>query len=182
MRISDWSSDVCSSDLAQGYFVYDSHKSGAETISHLRFGNTPIAAPYLLSSVDFIGVHRFEFLDKLDVLRHARDGATVLINAPYDPADVWNHLRRPVQQHILEKRLRLFVIDASGVAQLLGLGPRVNTILQACFFAISGILPGEEGIRRIRKRSEEHTSELQSLMRISYAVFCLKKKNTQHQQ
>src|SRR3546814_12039400 len=73
----------------------------------------------------------------------------------YDPADGWNHLRRPVQQHILEKRLRLFVIDASGVAQLLGLGPRVNTILQACFFAISGILPGEEGIRRIRKAIEE---------------------------
>src|SRR3546814_17809757 len=127
MRISDWSSDVCACDLilaedperyAQGYFVYDSHKSGAETISHLRFGNTPIAAPYLLSSVDFIGVHRFEFLDKLDVLRHARAGATVLINAPYDPADVWNHLRRPVQQHLLETRRRLFVIDPRGVAHL----------------------------------------------------------------
>lgn len=140
---------------AQGYFVYDSHKSGAETISHLRFGNTPIAAPYLLSSADFVGVHRFEFLDKLDVLRHARDGATVLINAPYDPASVWDHLRRPVQQHILEKRLRLFVIDASGVAQRLGLGPRVNTILQTCFFAISGVLPREEGVRRIRKAIEE---------------------------
>ncbi|MGE0333983.1 MAG: pyruvate:ferredoxin (flavodoxin) oxidoreductase [Gammaproteobacteria bacterium] len=140
---------------AQGYFVYDSHKSGAETISHLRFGNTQIAAPYLLSSADFIGVHRFEFLDKLDVLRHARDGATVLVNAPYDAACVWDHLRRPVQQHILEKRLRLFVIDASGVAQRLGLGPRVNTILQTCFFAISGVLPREEGIRRIRKAIED---------------------------
>ncbi|MDX3966871.1 MAG: pyruvate:ferredoxin (flavodoxin) oxidoreductase [Bradyrhizobium sp.] len=140
---------------AQGYFVYDSHKSGAETISHLRFGNTPIAAPYLLSSADFVGVHRFEFLDKLDVLRHARDGATVLVNAPYDEASVWDHLRRPVQQHILEKRLRLFVIDASGVAQRLGLGPRVNTILQTCFFAISGVLPREEGIRRIRKAIED---------------------------
>ena len=140
---------------AQGYFVYDSHKSGAETISHLRFGNTPIAAPYLVASADFIGVHRFEFLDKLDVLRHARDGATVLLNAPYDPADVWNHLRRPVQRHILDKRLRLFVIDASGVAQRLGLGPRVNTILQTCFFTISGVLPREEGIRRIRKAIEQ---------------------------
>lgn len=140
---------------AQGYFVYDSHKSGAETISHLRFGNTPIAAPYLLSSADFVGVHRFEFLDKVDVLRHARDGATVLVNAPYDAASVWDHLRRPVQQHILEKRLRLFVIDASGVAQRLGLGPRVNTILQTCFFAISSVLPREEGIRRIRKAIED---------------------------
>ncbi|MCF8706953.1 pyruvate:ferredoxin (flavodoxin) oxidoreductase [Rhizorhapis sp. SPR117] len=140
---------------AQGYFVYDSHKSGAETISHLRFGSAPITAPYLLSSADFIGVHKFEFLDKLDVLRQARDGATVLINAPYDPAEIWDHLRRPVQQHILDKHLRLFVIDASGVAQRLGLGPRVNTILQTCFFAISGVLPREEGVRRIRKSIEE---------------------------
>ena len=140
---------------AQGYFVYDSHKSGAETISHLRFGAAPITAPYLLQSADFIGVHRFEFLDKVDVLRQARDGATVLINAPYDSASVWNHLRRPVQQHILKKRLRLFVVDASGVAQRLGLGPRVNTILQTCFFAISGVLPREAGIRRIRKSIEE---------------------------
>lgn len=140
---------------AQGYFVYDSHKSGAETISHLRFGATPIAAPYLLSSADFIGVHRFEFLEKLDVLRQARDGASVLINAPYGPLEVWDHLRRPVQRHILDKRLRLFVIDASGLAQRLGLGPRVNTILQACFFAISGVLPREEGIRQIRKAIEE---------------------------
>lgn len=140
---------------AQGYFVYDSHKSGAETIGHLRFGNAPITAPYLLSSADFIGVHRFEFLEKLDVLRHARDGATVLINAPYKPPELWDHLRRPVQQHILEKRLRVFVIDASGVAQRLGLGPRVNTILQTCFFAISDVLPREEGVRRIRKAIEE---------------------------
>jgi pyruvate-ferredoxin/flavodoxin oxidoreductase len=144
---------------AQGYFVYDSHKSGAETISHLRFGNTSITAPYLLSSADFIGVHRFEFLDKVDVLRHAREGAMILINAPYDPADLWDHLRRPVQQHILDKHLRLFVIDASGVAQRLGLGPRVNTILQTCFFAISGVLPREEGVRRIRKAIEESYGE-----------------------
>jgi pyruvate-ferredoxin/flavodoxin oxidoreductase len=140
---------------AQGYFVYDSHKSGAETISHLRFGGAPIAAPYLLQSADFIGVHRFEFLDKLDVLRQARPGATVLINAPYGPVEVWDHLRRPVQQHIINKRLRLFVIDATAVAQRLGLGPRVNTILQTCFFAISGVLPREEGVRRIRKSIEE---------------------------
>ncbi|MBN9308375.1 pyruvate:ferredoxin (flavodoxin) oxidoreductase, partial [Devosia sp.] len=145
--------------FAQGYFVYDSHKSGAETISHLRFGDTPITAPYLLTSADFIGVHRFEFLDKMDVLRHAREGATVLINAPYDPADVWSHLRRPVQQHILHERLRVFTIDASGVAQRLGLGPRVNTILQTCFFAISGVLPPEEGVRRIRKAIEESYGE-----------------------
>jgi pyruvate-ferredoxin/flavodoxin oxidoreductase len=140
---------------AQGYFVYDSHKSGAETISHLRFGNAPIAAPYLLQSADFIGVHKFDFLQKRDVLATARAGATVLINAPYEAAAVWGHLSRPAQQHIVEKNLRLFVIDASGLAQRLGLGPRVNTILQTCFFAISGVLPRGEGIRRIRQSIEK---------------------------
>jgi pyruvate-ferredoxin/flavodoxin oxidoreductase len=144
---------------AQGYFVYDSHKSGAETISHLRFGNAPITAPYLLQSADFIGVHKFDFLQKLDVLGPARPGATVLINAPYDAAAVWDHLPRPVQQGIIDKHLRLFVIDASGAAQRLGLGPRVNTMLQACFFAISGVLPREEGIQRIRHSIEKSYGE-----------------------
>ena len=144
---------------AQGYFVYDSHKSGAETISHLRFGNVPITAPYLLQSADFIGVHKFDFLKKLDVLGPARQGATILINSPYDAASVWDHLPRLVQQHIIEKGLRLFVIDASGVAQRLGLGPRVNTILQTCFFAISGVLPREEGIQRIRHSIEKTYGE-----------------------
>ncbi len=140
---------------AQGYFVYDSHKSGAETISHLRFGNAPLAAPYLLQSADFIGVHRFDFLQKIDVLGAAKPGATVLINAPFDTASVWDHLPRTVQLQIIEKGLHLFVIDASGVAQRLGLGPRVNTILQTCFFAISGVLPREEGVRRIRSSIEK---------------------------
>ncbi|MGO9391798.1 pyruvate:ferredoxin (flavodoxin) oxidoreductase, partial [Rhodoblastus sp.] len=144
---------------AQGYFVYDSHKSGAETVSHLRFGDAPIAAPYLLQSADFIGVHKFDFLKKLDVLRSARKGATVLINAPYGAAAVWDHLPRPVQQHIIDKELRLFVIDASSVAQGLGLGPRVNTILQTCYFAISGVLPREEGIQRIRHSIEKSYGE-----------------------
>ncbi len=144
---------------AQGYFVYDSHKSGGETISHLRFGNAPITAPYLVQLADFIGVHKFDFLNKLDVLRPAKQGATVLINSPYDAASVWDHLPRPVQQHIVDKRLRLFVIDASGVAQRLGLGPRVNTILQTCFFAISGVLPREEGIQSIRHSIEKSYGE-----------------------
>src|SRR5271165_128047 len=140
---------------AQGYFVYDSHKSGAETISHLRFGNAPITAPYLLQSADFVGVHKFDFLTKLDVLGPARPGATVLLNSPYDAASVWDQLPRPAQQHIVKKGLRLFVIDASGAAQGLGLGPRVNTILQSCFFAISGVLSREEGVQRIRHSIEK---------------------------
>ena len=144
---------------AQGYFVYDSHKSGAETISHLRFSDAPIAAPYLLQSADFIGVHKFDFLQKRDVLASARSGATILINAPYDAGSVWDYLPRPVQRHIIEKELRLFVIDASRVAQRLGLGPRVNTILQTCFFAISNVLPREEGILRIRKSIEKSYGE-----------------------
>jgi pyruvate-ferredoxin/flavodoxin oxidoreductase len=140
---------------AQGYFVYDSHKSGAETISHLRFGNAPIAAPYLLESADFIGVHKFDFLQKRDLLAAARPRAIVLINAPYDAGSVWEHLSRPAQQRIIEKDLRLFAIDASGLAQRVGLGPRINTILQTCFFASSGVLPREEGIRRIRASIEK---------------------------
>jgi pyruvate-ferredoxin/flavodoxin oxidoreductase len=140
---------------AQGYFVYDSHKSGAETISHLRFGDTPIAAPHLLQSADFVGIHKFDFLQKRDVLAAARSGATVLINAPYDASEVWDHLPRAAQHQSVEKNLRLYVIDASGLAQRLGLGPRVNTILQTCFFAISGVLPREEGVRRIRKAIEK---------------------------
>ncbi|MGA7330047.1 MAG: 2-oxoacid:acceptor oxidoreductase family protein, partial [Rhodomicrobium sp.] len=129
------------------------------TISHLRFGKSPITAPYLLKSADFIGVHKFDFLNKLNVLGPARPGATVLINSPYDAATVWDHLPRPAQQQIIEKGLRLFVIDASAVAQRLGLGPRVNTILQTCFFAISGVLPREEGVQRIRHSIEKTYGE-----------------------
>ena len=124
-------------------------------ISHLRFARAPIAAPYLLEAADFIGVHKFDSLQKRDVLAAARPAGTILVNAPYDAASVWEHLARPAQRHIIEKKLRLFVIDASGLAQRIGLGLRVNTILQTCFFAISGVLPREEGIRRIRQSIEK---------------------------
>ncbi|MCB1498033.1 MAG: pyruvate:ferredoxin (flavodoxin) oxidoreductase, partial [Bauldia sp.] len=141
--------------FAQGYFVYDSHKSGAETVSHLRFGREAIHAPYLIRHADFVACHRFELLRKLDVLGAARPGATFLLNAPF-PADiVWDKLPRPVQRHIMEKNLRFFVIDATSVAQDLGLGPRVNTILQTCFFAISEILPRDEAIAAIKASIEK---------------------------
>ena len=140
---------------AQGYFVYDSHKAGAETISHLRFGKHPIQAPYLIRHAGFIACHKFEFLNKLDVLGAAVPGATFLLNAPYPADEAWNVLPRPVQRHIVEKRLRFFVIDATKVAQNLGLGPRVNTILQTCFFAISGVLPREEAIAEIKASIEK---------------------------
>jgi pyruvate-ferredoxin/flavodoxin oxidoreductase len=140
---------------AQGYFVYDSHKSGAETISHLRFGTTPIRAPYLIRHADFVACHKFDFLKRLDVLGVARKGATFLLNAPYGPDEVWDHLPRPIQKRIIDRKLRLFVIDASKVARDLGLGPRVNTILQTCFFAISGVLPREEAIAAIKHAIEK---------------------------
>ena len=136
---------------AQGYFVYDSHKSGARTVSHLRFGPRPIRAPYLISSASFIGCHQFQFLQRQDVLRLAAPGATFLLNSPFGPDHVWDHLPRSVQQQILDKQLKFFVIDASQVAQQVGLKTRTNTVLQTCFFALSGVLPREEAIARIKE-------------------------------
>ncbi|MGO9991980.1 MAG: pyruvate:ferredoxin (flavodoxin) oxidoreductase [Steroidobacteraceae bacterium] len=135
---------------AQGYFVYDSHKSGAQTVSHLRFGPRPIRSPYLISSANFIGCHQFHLLQRLDVLRFAASGATFLLNSPYGPTEVWNHLPHDTQQQIIDKKLRLFVIDASRVAQEAGLKTRTNTVLQTCFFAISGVLPGDAAITQIK--------------------------------
>ncbi|MHA1554420.1 MAG: pyruvate:ferredoxin (flavodoxin) oxidoreductase, partial [Alphaproteobacteria bacterium] len=146
---------AASDRFAQGYFVYDSHKSGAETISHLRFGSEPIRAPYLIHHADFVACHKFEFLHRLDVLAAARPGATFLLNAPAGADDVWDILPARVQRHIVEKGLRFFVIDATAVARQLGLGQRVNTVLQTCFFAISGVLPREEAIAAIKDAIEE---------------------------
>ena len=140
---------------AQGYFVYDSKKSGSYTISHLRFGPKPIRAPYLLKSANFVGIHKFDFLYKLDTLAAAAPGATVLINSPHPPDEVWNELPREAQQQIIEKKLALHVIDASKVASGLGLGSRVNTILQTCFFALSGVMPREKAIEAIKKATEK---------------------------
>ena len=136
---------------AQGYFVYDSHKSGAQTISHLRFGPEPIHAPYLIAKAGFVAVHQFVALKRQDLLHVAAPGATVLVNAPYPAEELWDRLPRPVQQTFLDKKLRLFVIDASAVARQVGLGSRTNTVLQTCFFAISGVLPREKAISHIKE-------------------------------
>lgn len=136
---------------AQGYFVYDSHKSGAQTVSHLRFGPEPIRAPYLIASSGFVACHQFHFLARQDVLRLAAPGAVFLLNSPYGADRVWDRLPRRVQQQIIDKRLRFFVIDASNVAREVGLGTRINTVLQTCFFAISGVLPRDEAIRQIKE-------------------------------
>jgi pyruvate-ferredoxin/flavodoxin oxidoreductase len=140
---------------AQGYFVYDSHKSGAQTVSHLRFGPRPIRAPYLIAAASFVACHQFGFLEKIDVLSLAAPGATFLLNCPYEADKAWDHLPRSVQQQIIDKRLRFFVIDASRVARDTGLGGRINTVLQTCFFAISGVLPRDEAVQRIKHMIEK---------------------------
>ena len=136
---------------AQGYFVYDSHKSGAQTVSHLRFGPNPIRSPYLIASAGFVACHQFGFLARQDVLRFAAPGAVFLLNSPFGADRAWARLPRPVQQQIIDKRLRFFVIDASKVARDVGLGARINTVLQTCFFAISGVLPRDAAIRHIKE-------------------------------
>jgi pyruvate-ferredoxin/flavodoxin oxidoreductase len=140
---------------AQGYFVYDSHKSGAQTISHLRFGRRPIRSPYLIEAANFVACHHAGFLERIDVLRLADAGGTFLLNTPYGPDEVWDRLPRSVQAQILEKKLRFCVIDASKVARDTGLGGRINTVLQTCFFAISGVLPRAEAIKRIKQSIEK---------------------------
>lgn len=136
--------------FAQGYFGYDSHKSGAQTVSHLRFGPRPFRSPYLISLANFIACHQFHFLERMDVLRLAAPGATLLLNSPFGPEVVWDHLPRSVQHQIIDKKLRLFVIDASKVAREAGLRGRTNTVLQTCFFAISGVLPRDAAIEHIK--------------------------------
>jgi pyruvate-ferredoxin/flavodoxin oxidoreductase len=138
---------------AQGYFVYDSKKSGSVTISHLRFGPKPIHAPYLIGVGDanFVACHQFNFLERVDMLKYAAPGGVFLLNSIYSAADVWDHLPIEVQQTIIDKKLRFYVIDAYEVAQKTGMGGRINTIMQTCFFAISGVLPREEAIEQIKR-------------------------------
>jgi len=144
---------------AQGYFVYDSHKSGAQTVSHLRFGPRPIRAPYLIQQASFVACHQFNFITRLDVLRTAAPRATFLLNSPYGPEEVWGRLPRSMQRQIIDKKLRFFVIDASKAAQEAGLRGRTNTILQTCFFALSGVLPREEAIGRIKEAIRKSYAE-----------------------
>jgi pyruvate-ferredoxin/flavodoxin oxidoreductase len=142
--------------FAQGYFVLDSKKSGSMTVSHLRFGPRPITSTYLVRKASFVGCHQFGFLEKVNVLDAAADGAIFLLNSPHRAADVWEQIPVEVQQQIISKRLRFFVIDATRVARDAGLPGRVNTVLQACFFALAGVLPQNEAIAAI-KSAIQHT-------------------------
>jgi pyruvate-ferredoxin/flavodoxin oxidoreductase len=140
-------------NYAQGYFVYDSKKSGAMTISHLRFGPKPIRAPYLIgnNNANFVACHQFSFLDQFDMLKYAKSGGVFLLNSIYGPDEVWDHLPQEMQSAIIEKHLKFYIIDANDVAEKTGMGGRINTIMQTCFFAISGVLPKDEAIAEIKK-------------------------------
>ncbi len=140
---------------AQGYFVYDSKKSGSQTISHLRFGAEPIRAPYLVSGAGFVGCHHFGLLELPDVLDRAAPGASLLLNTSQPPDRVWHKLARQIQRRMLEKKIELYVIDAGRIARAAGLAGRTNTVLQTCFFAISGVLEREAAIAQIKASIEK---------------------------
>ena len=137
--------------FVQGYFVYDSKKSGSVTVSHLRFGPEPIRSTYLIDGADFVACHQFGLLTKLDVLEHARRGATFLLNSPYGPDDVWDRLPAGVRRTLIEKQIDFWIIDAFAVADEVGMGNRINTVMQPCFFRLSGVLPADEAIARIKE-------------------------------
>jgi pyruvate-ferredoxin/flavodoxin oxidoreductase len=141
--------------FAQGYFVYDSKKSGSVTVSHLRFGPEPIRSIYLIEEADFVACHQFGLLERMKVLEQAKPGATFLLNSPYAPADVWSHLPADIQDDIVGRGIDLWVIDAYSVAAAAEMGNRINTVMQPCFFHLSGVLPADEAIARIKESVEK---------------------------
>ncbi len=156
---------------AQGYFVYDSKKSGATTVSHLRFGPKPIHSAYLIDKANFIACHQFQFLDRIDMLKKARNGAIFLLNAPYSADEVWDQIPRKVQQQIIDKELKFYSIDAYKVARENGMGTRINTVMQTCFFAISEILDKEEAILLIKDAIKKaYGSKGEKILQSNYAA------------
>ena len=174
-------------NYVQGYFVYDSKKSGSLTVSHLRFSDHPIRSTYLVNSANFIACHHFNYLKKYDVLKDAEEGAVFLLNTPYSKDEVWDQLPEKIQEEIIEKDLKFYVINASKVAKETGMGSRINSILQTCFFAISYVMPKEEAIEYIKnairktygRKGEEVVQKnfkavdmtLENLFRINYADY-----------
>lgn len=138
-------------NYAQGYFVYDSKRAGARTVSHLRFGPRPIHSTYLVNRANFVACHQFFFLEKYDMLKFAEEGATFLLNSPYDAETAWDNIPREVQQQIIDKKLNFYVIDAYDVAKKTGMGAHINVVMQTCFFAISGVLSKDEAIEKIKQ-------------------------------
>ncbi len=135
----------------QGYFVYDSRKAGAVTISHLRFGPRPIRSAYLIEKANFVGCHQFIFLERYEILKHVVPGGVFLLNTTYAPDEIWKKLPRSIQGEIIEKKLKFYIIDAYKVAKKSGLGNRINTVMQVCFFNISKVIPEEKALEEIRR-------------------------------
>ncbi|MGA8852971.1 MAG: pyruvate:ferredoxin (flavodoxin) oxidoreductase [Christiangramia sp.] len=149
-------------NYVQGYFVYDSKKAGAQTVSHLRFGPEPIYSSYLINTADFLACHQFNFIEKYDILKKIKKGGTFLLNAPFGKDEIWDQLPKKMQEEIVENELEFYVVDATKVAHETKLGKRTNTVLQTCFFAISGVLPKEEAIQKIKDaivKSYSHKGE-----------------------
>ena len=158
-------------NFVQGYFVYDSKKAGAQTISHLRFGPTPIYSSYLIDKADFIASHQYKFIKKFNMVADLKHGGTFLLNSPYSKDEIWNHLPKQIQKEIIEKEANFYVIDATKVAAESNLGKRTNTVLQTCFFAISGVLPKEQAIQRIKDaivKSYSHKGE--SMVKMNFTA------------
>ncbi|MEJ2373629.1 MAG: 2-oxoacid:acceptor oxidoreductase family protein, partial [Sulfurimonas sp.] len=142
-------------NYAQGYFVYDSKKSGSMTTSHLRFGSLQIHSTYLIDKADFVACHQSVFMEKFDILQHAKEGAIFLLNSPFSKERVWEHLPQSIQQEMIDKMIRFYVIDGYKVARDSGMNRRINTVMQTCFFAISGVLEREQAIEQIKKSIEK---------------------------
>jgi pyruvate-ferredoxin/flavodoxin oxidoreductase len=157
--------------FGQAYFVYDSKKSGAQTVSHLRFGPEPIESPYLVQSASFIGCHQFDFVFSSDILARAAHGATLLLNSPYGPDELWHKLPQQLQQQIVDKKIKLFTIDAYSVARDTGMGRRINTIMQVCFFKLAGVMDTEKAISEIKKAiAKTYRKKGEKVIEMNYAA------------
>jgi len=156
---------------AQGYFVYDSKKAGSMTTSHLRFGPDHIESPYLITSASFVACHQYNFIDYVEILSRAKCGATFLLNSPHGKDNIWNKLPRGVQQEMIEKDIAFYVIDGAKVARSVGMGSRINTVMQTCFFALSGIMPKDEAIEKIKQAAEKsYASKGQEMVKRNFAA------------
>ncbi len=156
---------------AQGYFVYDSKKAGSQTISHLRFGPEPIRAPYLIETANFIACHQFSFMHYSEMLQCAQEGAIFLLNSPFDEQSVWEQIPDPIQQVIIDKKIRFYVIDGDKVARSVGMGRRINTVMQTCFFALSGVLPRAQAIEKIKQAAQKsYASKGEEIVRRNFSA------------
>ncbi len=158
-------------NFSQGYFVYDSKKAGAVTISHLRFSPQPIRSAYLIEQAHFVACHQFNFMFEIDIVKHVETGGTFLLNSPYDKTEVWDKLPKSVQAEIIDKKLKFYVVNATKVARDTGMGRRINTVMQACFFGISGVLPQDEAIRQIKGAIERsYGSKGRDIVEMNFAA------------